>query len=83
MVSRTPIDCLKTSALRADRFTLFLSIWVETSEGLSCANHHLRAAGFSCSRERSPTSVYQQQQVGFTLVGMSLAACAERETEIR
>jgi len=38
MVSRTPIDCLKTSALRADRFTLFLSIWVATSEGLSCEN---------------------------------------------
>jgi hypothetical protein len=33
MVSSTPIDCLKTSALRADRFTLFLSIWVETREG--------------------------------------------------
>jgi hypothetical protein len=30
MVSRTPIDCLKTSALRADRFTLFLSMWVVT-----------------------------------------------------
>ena len=33
MVSRTPIACLKTSALRADRFTLFVSIWVETREG--------------------------------------------------
>jgi hypothetical protein len=33
-------------------------------------------------QERSPTSEYKQQ-VGFTLVGISLVACAERETEIR
>jgi hypothetical protein len=31
----------------------------------------------------APHLPYQPQHVGFTLVGMSLAACAERETAIR
>jgi hypothetical protein len=38
---QNPIDRLKTSALRADRIILFLSIWVETREGHTYANHHL------------------------------------------
>jgi len=67
-----------------DRFTLFLSIWVETREGLSYANHHLRAAGFSpVNKREAPHLRISRSMVGFTLVGMSLAACAERETEIR
>src|SRR5579859_6725277 len=49
--------------------------------GLSYANHHLRAAGFSCSRERSPTSEYQQQHGRIYSCGnVACRMCRERNS---
>ena len=75
----TTIDCLKTSALRADRFPLLLSMWVVGSRGPYAARTIMcePLASLVHGRE-APHLRISSSMVGFTRVGMSLAACAER-----
>src|SRR5260221_7907046 len=83
MVSRTPIDCLKPSFWSGSLHPVFVNLggnqrgpYVARTiicEPLASLVHGREAPHLSISRN----------MVGFTLVVMSLAACAERETEIR